>query len=328
MSLQDRLNRMKTNPAVRKLVDRTPRGVKSGVRRLLDRAGSGGDRRERVANELSALNTMVSHLIYERATDGPRAREPKRLLRHGFKVYSQHDEDGLIEEIFNRVGTTDRFFVEFGVGDGLENCTTYCLLKGWRGAWIDGSAVCMDAIETKFRDLIASGRLKARYSFITAENIEQLFSELGVPEEFDLLSIDIDNNDYWVWRAITRYSPRVVAVEYNASFKQTVSCVVPYSPTRIWDHTNYYGASLRALEGLGRRKGYSLVGCNYTGVTAFFVRNDLLGEHFAEPYTTENHYEPPRYFARMPNGHSPGFGPVVTPDEDDTHSGAGVAAGE
>jgi hypothetical protein len=316
MSLQDKLNRMKTNPAVRKLVDRTPRGVKSGVRRFLDRTSAGNDRRERVANELSALNTMVAHLIHERATDSPRASEPKRLLRHGFKVYSQHDEDGITEEIFKRVGTTNKFFVEFGVGDGLENGTTYCLLKGWSGAWIDGSAVCVDAIESGFRPFIEEGRLKVRYSFITAENIEQLFSELGVPAEFDLLSFDIDNNDYWVWRAIERYSPRVVAIEYNASFKQTVSCVLPYSPTRIWDHTNYFGASLKALEELGRRKGYSLVGCNYTGVTAFFVRDDLLGEHFAAPYTAENHYEPPRYFARMPNGHPPGFGPVIMPGPD------------
>jgi hypothetical protein len=291
-----------------------PRGMKAGLTRAVGRTGGGGPR-ERLADELSQLTTLVAHAIYEEAKGSPRAQEPKRLLRHGFKVYSQHDEDGLIEEIFNRVGTTDKFFVEFGVGDGLENCTTYCLLKGWRGAWIDGSAVCVDAVEANFRDLIAEGRLKARYSFITAENIEQLFRELEVPEEFDLLSIDIDNNDYWVWQAIKNYSPRVVAVEYNASFKHTVACVVPYSPTAIWDHTNYFGASLKALEGLGRRKGYSLVGCNYTGVTAFFVRDDLVGDLFAAPFTSENHYEPPRYFVRMPNGHPPGFGPVVTTEE-------------
>jgi hypothetical protein len=254
---------------------------------------------------------MVAHLIYESARNTPRSLEPKRLLSHGFKVYSQHDEDGITEAIFNRIGTTNKFFVEFGAGDGLENGTLYCLLKAWSGVWIDGSAISVDAIETGFKDFIASKRLKVHYSFLTAENIEQIFSEMEVPEEFDLLSIDIDNNDYWVWQAIQKYSPRVVAIEYNASFKQTVACVVPYSPTSIWDHTNYYGASLKALELLGRRKGYCLVGCNYTGVTAFFVREDLVGRHFAEPFNAENHYEPPRYFVRMPNGHRPGFGPIV-----------------
>lgn len=316
INMQERINRLKTNPGVRKMVDRMPRNVKVGLRRLLDRAGERGTQRERLAGELSSLNTMLAHLIYERAAESPRAQEPKRLLRHGFKVYSQHDEDGITEEIFRRVGCTNKFFVEFGVGDGLENGTTYCLLKGWQGFWIDGSAICVDAIETNFQPFIAPGRLKVRYSFITAENIEQLFEEAGVPQEFDLLSIDIDNNDYWVWKAIRRYSPRVVAIEYNASFKKTVSCVVPYSPTTIWNHTNYFGASLKALEGLGMEKGYRLVGCNYTGVTAFFVREDLVGDNFAAPFTAENHYEPPRYFVRMPNGHPPGFGPVVLTGED------------
>jgi hypothetical protein len=313
--MQDRINEMKKNPAVRKLVDRMPRGMKVGLRRVIDRAAGTGDQRGRVASELSALNTLVAHLVYEQALESPRSLEPKRLLRHGFKVYSQHDEDGITEEIFNRIGSTNKFFVEFGVGDGLENGTLYCLLKGWGGVWIEGSAICVDAIETNFQDLIKSGRLKVRYSFITAENIEQLFRELQVPDEFDLLSIDIDNNDYWVWQAIQRYSPRVVAIEYNASFKKTVECVVPYGPTTIWNHTNYFGASLKALEELGRRKGYCLVGCNYTGVTAFFVREDLIGEHFAHPFTSANHYEPPRYFVRMPNGHPAGFGPVVMPGE-------------
>lgn len=305
------LNQLKTNPAVRKLVDRMPRGFKAGLRRFLDRFSTHGGERKEIVRELNAVNTMLSHLARERALETPRSQEPKRLLRHGFKVYSQHDEDGITEEIFNRVGCTNRFFVEFGVGDGLENGTVYCLLKGWQGAWIDGSAICVDAIETKFKPFIESGRLKIRYSFITAENIEQLFKDLQVPSDFDLLSIDIDNNDYWVWKAIQQYRPRVVAIEYNASFKQTVSCVVPYSPTTIWNGTNYFGASLKALEELGRQKGYCLVGCNYTGVTAFFVREDLVGDHFAEPFTAENHYEAPRYFARMPNGHPPGFGPVV-----------------
>jgi hypothetical protein len=259
--------------------------------------------------ELAAQNTLLSQVIYETSLRSPRNQESKRLLKYGFKVYSQHDEDGITEEIFNRIGCTDRYFVEFGVGDGLENCTLYCLLKGWSGVWIDGSAICVDAIERKFQFLLDSKRLKARYSFITAENIEQLFNELSVPQEFDLLSIDIDNNDYWVWKAIEHYRPRVVLIEYNASFR-CANRVIPYQPAMIWDYSNYFGAGLKALELLGREKGYCLVGCNYTGVTAFFVRDDLAGNHFAEPFTAENHYESPRYYVRMPNGHPPGFGPL------------------
>ena len=61
-----------------------------------------------------------------------------RLERYGFKAYSQNDEDGIIQEIFNRIGVTNKTFVEFGAYDGLENNTTYLLMKGWRGLWIDG----------------------------------------------------------------------------------------------------------------------------------------------------------------------------------------------
>jgi hypothetical protein len=102
-----------------------------------------------------------------------------------------------------------------------------------------------------------------------------------------------------------------VAIEYNASFKQSVACTVPYSPTAIWGQTNYFGCSLKALEYLGREKAYTLVGCNYTGVTAFLVRDELVQDRFLAPFTSENHYEPPRYFVRMPNGHPASFGPVV-----------------
>jgi hypothetical protein len=304
------LNRAKSQTLVASVLQRMPRSMKATARQVVDRftRKSTG---ELLYEQVSQTNDILARLMYEQAFSTARFQEPKRLLQHGFKVYSQHDEDGIIEEIFRRIGMTDRFFVEFGVGDGLENCTTYCLLKGWSGAWMDGSEVCYQGVLRNMDFLLRAGRLRARQAFITAENIEHLFSELKVPREFDFLSIDIDRNDYWVWQAITSCRPRVVAIEYNASFKHTVACVVPYAATAIWDETNYYGCSLKAVELLGREKGYRLVGCNYTGVTAFLVREDCLGDHFAQPYTAENHYEPPRYFVRMPNGHPSNFGPVV-----------------
>jgi hypothetical protein len=304
------LHRLKSNPFVAAALKGIPRGPKARLRGWIDRLSAPGAR-EKLVTQNSQQVDLLARFIYEQAFLTPRFQDPKRLLSHGFKVYSQHDEDGMIEEIFRRIGCTNRYFVEFGLGDGLENCTTYLLLKEWSGAWIEGSAICFEGILKNMAPLLESRRLRARYSFITAANICQLFAEMDVPKEFDFLSIDIDRNDYWIWDAIEGYTPRVVAIEYNASWKQTVSCVIPYEATAGWNWTNYFGASLKALEILGRKKGYSLVGCAYTGVTAFFVRNDCLGNHFAEPYSSENHYEPPRYFVRMPNGHKPGFGPVV-----------------
>lgn len=304
------LNRAKHSRWLKPLTARLSPGAKALLRRTVDWV-SRPSRLERLRQEVSVTNDLLARLIYELARETPRFRDPQRLLGSGFKVFSMHDEDGIIEEIFRRVGETNRWFVEFGAGDGLENCTTYLLMKGWSGAWIEGSAACYQAILRHLSFAIEEKRLRVKYSFITAENIEALFAELGVPEEFDFLSIDIDRNDYWVWEAIRHWRPRVVAIEYNASWMASVACVVPYEPYATWDGSNYAGASLKALEYLGRRKGYCLVGCNFTGVTSFFVREDLAaGGRFKEPFTAENHFEPPRH-VRMPSGARRAIGPVV-----------------
>lgn len=298
---------IKASPAGAALVRLMPMSWKGAMGRLLARRKVPLSRQ--ILAQVGQQNDLLAHLVYQQAKASSRFQDPLRLLGSGYKIYSQHDEDGIIDEIFRRIGCRDRFFVEFGVGDGIENCTLYCVLKGWRGVWIDGSAQCYQGVLAHMKEPIESRRLSVKYAFINAENIEHLFAEMHVPQEFDLLSIDIDRNDYWVWRAIQRYRPRVVAIEYNASLGPVVPAVVPYDPFATWDGcSNYYGASLKALELLGEEKGYLLVGCNYTGVTAFFVRHDLVGDRFLHPFTAENHYEPPRYFVRMPNGHRPAFG--------------------
>lgn len=259
-----------------------------------------------------ALRRMEAerYRIQELAT--PRYADPKRLLRYGFKVYSQSDEDGLIQEIFNRIGTTNRTFIEFGVETGVECNTVKLLVEGWNGLWIDGSEQHIATIRNTFESWVASGHLKLRENIVTADNINALIDQANIGGDIDLLSVDIDYNDYWVWKAVTAVNPRVVVIEYNAALRPPMSLVVPYEPMRRWDGTNYFGASLEALVKLGREKGYRVVGCNYTGVNAFFVREDVAGDHFIDPATSEEHYEPPRYFyAFQPAGHRGRPGPYV-----------------
>src|ERR1700722_6134646 len=242
----------------------------------------------------------------------PRYANPKRLLRYGFKVYSQSDEDGIIQEIFNRVGTRNRIFVEFGVESGIECNSVKLLVEGWRGLWLDGGTKHVAQIRTHFRTFIDDRRLTANEAFVVAENINSLLEQGGVTGEIDFLSIDIDNNDYWVWKEITAIKPRVVAIEYNATLRPPMSLVVPYDPERRWDGTNYFGASLEALVRLGRDKGYQVVGCNFSGANAFFVREDISEDLFVEPATAEEHYEPPRYFfAMLRGGHRPHPGQYI-----------------
>src|SRR5262247_2953426 len=109
----------------------------------------------------------------------PRHADPKRLLRYGFKLYSQNDEDGIIQEIFRRIGVNNRTFVEFGVESGLENNTLKLLLEGWRGLWLEAGAENVTSIKSRFSDVIANNRLTVQLAFITAENINELIGGWG-----------------------------------------------------------------------------------------------------------------------------------------------------
>jgi len=241
---------------------------------------------------------------------------------HEKKIYSQNGEDGIIEYIFSKIGTTNKFSVEFGVGDGFESNTVNLLEKvGWTGlmmdygsdpniklsnlikkAWSNRNLGLKNNIQKDisfFKKIInrknrtKSFQLDIKNERVTAENIQQLFKKYNVPKSFDLLSIDIDYNDYWVWKSIVDYNPRVVIIEYNSSIPPTESKVVPYDSEAVWDGTNYFGASILALKNLGFVKGYTLVGCDSNGVNAFFCKSELL-KNFHIP-SIDNLYRPPQY---------------------------------
>lgn len=257
-----------------------------------------------IARSVEQLRTgEVIRLLDFELRDHPRYGDPKRLHRYSAHVCSQSGEDGMIREIFRRIGETNRVFAEVGVGDGRENNTAFLLSQGWTGFWIDGSRAVLDVLRR--RTDLQSDCIRCRVAFASKENIAGLFGQLGVPNEFDLLSLDIDQNTYHVWDGLRAFRPRVVVVEYNASLPPDVDWTSHYRPSRTWDGSLNFGASLKAFERLGRERGYSLVGCDFIGANAFFVRNDLLGDKFAEPFTAENHYEPPRYSMIHRRGHPP-----------------------
>jgi len=232
-----------------------------------------------------------------------RYAEPGRLARHEHQVFSQNGEDGIVAEIFRRIGVSTRTFLEIGAGSGLENNTTWWLMQGWRGYWVEGGEPYLRKIERRLSAPLADGRLTLLRTFVTAENVANVLRDGGVPEEMDLFSLDIDRNTYWIWAALPRLRARVVVVEYNSAYPPECDWKVPYDPTRVWNNTTFFGASLKAFELLGREFGYCLVGCDLTGSNAFFVRQDLVGNHFAAPFTAENHYEPTRLFLLRTQGY-------------------------
>ena len=233
-----------------------------------------------------------------------RMDNPLYLESFGFKVYAQADDDGIIEEIFNRIQTTNKTFIEFGVNNGLECNTHFLVHKGWNGLWIEGGKKYVKEARQLFNLAVENKRLNVVNSFITKDNINSIIAEQGkLSGEIDLLSIDIDGNDYWVWKAITCVKPRVVVIEYNAKFPPTFEWVMEYDPTHIWKGDDKQGASLKALELLGHQLGYQLVGTNIMGINAFFVKEDLVKDFFVKPATSETLYNPTRWTKRYVSGH-------------------------
>jgi len=230
------------------------------------------------------FKNLTASLIWPFAKD----KKIKNINIFEQKIYSQNGEDGILKIIFNKIGVTNKFCVEFGVEDGTVCNTRYFIEKqGWDFLHMDQRKNLPPSIKKES---------------VTAENINSLFKKYKVPEKFDLLSIDIDSNDYWVWKAISRYSPRVVVIEYNASIPPTESKAIKYNPKVRWDGTNYFGASLLALANLGKTKGYTLIGCDSRGINAFFIKNDLIKNNFVIKSVKEI-YRPPRYGEKVNGKH-------------------------
>lgn len=222
--------------------------------------------------------------------------DPKRLLMYGAQFCSQNYEDGMIAEIFRRIGINSYTFVEIGVGDGSENNTQALLTQGWSGWWVEGDAQSCESIRRHLKNTPYLARQLILYeSYVSPENIEKIFLDIGIPSEVDLFSLDIDQDTYHIWAALANFRPRVIVIEYNSAIPANQSWINLYKEGKVWDGTQAFGASLKAFQLLSEKFGYSLVGCDIVGVNAFFIRNDLVADKFSSPYTSENHYEPPRY---------------------------------
>lgn len=241
----------------------------------------------------------------------------KRLEPFGFKVYSQNDEDGILEEIFNRIGISNGSFCEIGVENGLECNTLYLLHKGWKGSWLEGNEKQKPFIESKFNSILRNKRLSLGIGYVTPENINDAiaktleFIELD-PVNLDFLSIDIDGMDVYLLEAL-KWRPKVICIEYNAKFPANIIKRPTYDPNYSWSGGDFMGSSLRSLAESAGKINYSLVSTNFVGANAFFVRDDLLNDNFDQTLVVSDLYNPPRYWLLFDHymngiGHRSDFG--------------------
>ena len=205
----------------------------------------------------------------------------ENILVSEFKVFSQMGDDGIIQYLINNIAIPNETFIEFGVENYSESNTRFLLMNNnWSGMVIDGSEANVNEIRNSY--YYWKYDLKAIHAFIDADNIELLIDESGFGIEIGILSIDIDGNDYWIWKKISTINPIIVIAEFNSVFGIDKPWTVPYDPSFLRSkshHSNlFYGSSLLSLCDLAEAKGYYFVGCNSAGNNSYFIRKDKIGE--------------------------------------------------
>lgn len=221
-----------------------------------------------------------SLLIGQMLTQSSKHKKHVANLREvEFKVFSQWGDDGIIQWLVNNLEFPNKTFIEFGVGNYRESNTRFLMMNNnWSGLVMDGSEANIAQIVNS--EYFWQYDLQAKAAFITKDNINSLVQSAGFDEEVGILHIDLDGNDYWIWKTLNVIRPIVVILEYNSVFGIDRAITVPYAERFVRQsahHTCLYaGASLRALDDLSKQKGYRFVGSNSAGNNAYFVRQDKL----------------------------------------------------
>ncbi len=237
--------------------------------------------------------SLLCELVELQLMQNAKYAEPLSLMPFRRKIFSQYGQDGMLAEIFRRIGEGGKRFVEIGTAPG-ENNSNLLLLKGWSGLWVDAGLVEDEKLPGSLQTLVREGKLKICRKFVNREGCRNLLSSRNFAEDLDLLSIDIDYNTHHVFTELLPFKPRVFSVEYNGMLPPDLDWAAPYDAAAVWDGTTFYGATLGTISAAAEKGGYSLVGCELSGTDAFFVRHDLLNDRFLRPGDVEFHWEPLR----------------------------------
>ena len=252
--------------------------------RRVERLAGLSDRLERMQATSPATKAALRHLFLAYRTAVLEGRALPAIRDTGLRVFSQADEDGILLFLLAATGANSRRFVDIGAGDCVtaSNCANLALNLGFHGLFVDADA-----------DRIASGRKtyashpdtsayppRTVQAFVTRENIDDIVGGAGFEGEIDVLSIDIDGNDYWIWEALTCVTPAIVVIETHTEYRLH-DVLAPYQHDLDWralDDDAVVGASPVAMTRLAEQLGYRLVGGNRFGFNAFFIRDELASD--------------------------------------------------
>lgn len=191
------------------------------------------------------------------------------------QVHSQSGEDGILEKIFETLEIKNGWYCEFGAGDGNWICNTRKLREeGWKGVLIEGDSESFNNLKNNYGEHPDVSIIESYISCEPGESLDDLLSSTDIPSDFDLLSIDVDGNDLWIWKSLKKYTPKVVVVEYNPHYDPTESLTIKYDPNHRFNSDNYYGATAGAFNKLAEELGYKLVGST-GGLNLFYCKKEI-----------------------------------------------------
>jgi len=254
------------------------------------------------------LRALEIETYIHRRLEFIRTQQPENPVLCGFKVFSQVDEDGIIEAIAEKLpmAARNKAFIEIGCGKGIENNTAYLILKGYKGVWVDGSSKNIQYILSALEPAANGKQLLIDESMVSTSNIKDLLSKytkhIGTNEP-EFFSLDIDGNDAFVLTEALKFiRPAVICVEYNGKFPASLNLSIRHNDQHSWDADDYHGATLAHMAEVLQE--YRLVSCNVAGTNAFFVRSDCA-ENFAT-YALSELYQPARHeLVKRSCGHPP-----------------------
>jgi len=226
--------------------------------------------------------------------------EGNPLLKYEHQTFSQNGEDGIINEIFNRLGITNGEFIEIGTGDGSENNTRLLLELGWKGTWIDGNPNCLKSINNNLGHLISSKKLNAQLSFVDSNNINSILKDNNISPDIDLLSLDLDLTTHLVWKALNYITPKVLVIEYNGFFPKNTLWQANIKGNESWDGSINMGSSLSTIIQISEQKNYKFIGTELSGTNAFFVHQSV--QHIFTDFIDVANHQPARpYIVNEPD---------------------------
>lgn len=189
------------------------------------------------------------------------------------KLFSNKEEDGIIIKIIALLNIQQGYFVDVGSNDCINsNCANLVFNFNWKGIFIDADKRLLNIGKRNYRWFGKDRGLKFVHSYLYPDNVNNIIAENITNTEIDFLSIDIDGNDYEIWKSIDCIAPKFVVVENKIEYGAN-DIVVPvndkYSPDQ-------WGASIVSMTKLAHQKGYKLIAVNKDGFNAFYLRNDIF----------------------------------------------------